>query len=283
MDRTESGTPTFRLAYAPGVTPSKWARTWAQRLPDVALELVLVPGAEADRLLREGKVDAALLRLPVDTEVLSAIPLYAETSVVVVPVEHPIAAFESVTVADLADEVVLHPLDDVLDWSTRPGEAAVLPGERSALDRPATLADAAALVASEVGLVVVPQSLARLHHRKDLTYRPVDDAPQSRVALCWLADRTTDEVEELIGIVRGRTVNSSRGRGASTHEPAEAPAPVRDTTAGADSSRTRDEAADRRAAQQRKARETAQGRAQGHARGQSRGQAQAKGRGRRAR
>lgn len=281
MDHTESGMPTFRLAYAPGITPSKWARTWAQRLPDVALELVLAPGAEADRLLRDGTVDAALLRLPVDTEVLSAIPLYAETSVVVVPVEHPIAAFESVTVADLADEVVLHPLDDVLDWSTRPGEAAALPGERSALDRPATVADAIALVASEVGLVVVPQSLARLHHRKDLTYRPVDDAPQSRVALCWLTDRTTGEVEELIGIVRGRTVNSSRGRGASTREPAEAPA--RGTTAGAASSRASDEAADRRAAQQRKARATAQSRAQGHARGQSRGQAQAKGRGRRAR
>ena len=103
MDRTEGQASTFRLAYAPGVTPSKWARTWTQRLPDVPLDLLLTSSADAVRLLRDGGVDAALIRLPVDADVLSAIPLYSEVSVVVVPVEHPIAAFESVTVVDLAD------------------------------------------------------------------------------------------------------------------------------------------------------------------------------------
>src|SRR5690606_38092711 len=68
------------------------------------------------------------------------------------------------------------------------------------------------LVAAGVGLLYVPQSLARLHHRKDLTYRPVTDAPQSSVALSWPQDATTDLVEDFIGIVRGRTVNSTRGR-----------------------------------------------------------------------
>ncbi|MHB1489371.1 MAG: LysR substrate-binding domain-containing protein [Cellulomonas sp.] len=275
MNRTETGASTFRLAYAPGVTPSKWARLWTQRLPEVPLELVQTPSADAARLLRDGEVDAALIRLPVDTDVLSAIPLYSEVSVVVVPVDHPVAAFESVMVADLADEVVLHLLDDVLDWSANPGEGWVLPGERSALARPATVADAVALVASEVGLVVVPQSLARLHHRKDLTYRPVDDAPRSQVGLCWVSDRTTDEVEELIGIVRGRTVNSSRGRVPPTPDAPPAPVPARGDRAAATSARSRGEAVDRRAAQQRKSRSTA--------RGQSRGQAQAKGRGRRPR
>ena len=50
-----------------------------------------------------------------------------------------------------------------------------------------------------MGLLVVPQSLARLHHRKDLTYRPVTDAPESRVALSWPEDATTDLVEDFIG------------------------------------------------------------------------------------
>ena len=67
-------------------------------------------------------------------------------------------------------------------------------------------------MAAGVGLLVVPQSLARLHHRRDLTYRPVTDAPESRVALSWLEDETTDPMEQFIGIVRGRTVNSTRGR-----------------------------------------------------------------------
>jgi hypothetical protein len=57
----------------------------------------------------------------------------------------------------------------------------------------------------------VPQSLASLHHRRDLAHRPVTDAPTSSVGLVWRRDAHTDLVEQMIGIVRGRTVNSTRG------------------------------------------------------------------------
>lgn len=197
-------TPSFRLAYVPGVTPTKWVRVWNERLPDVPLTLVPVAPADADGSLRDGAADAGLVRLPVDRTVLSAIPLYTETSVVVVPKDHVVTAAEEVTAEDLADEIVLHPEDDTLDWEGLPG--------RPALERPATTADAIELVAAGIGVLVVPQSLARLHHRKDLTYRPVTDAPQSSVVLAWPEDATTDLVEEFIGIIRGRTVNSTRGR-----------------------------------------------------------------------
>jgi DNA-binding transcriptional LysR family regulator len=186
------------------VVPGKWVRIWNERLPDIPLELVAVPAAEASDVLRAGRADVALVRLPVDRTVFSAIPVYTETTVVVVPKDHVVTAADEVTCADLADETVLHPLDDVLDWQAPPGEPA--------FERPATTADAVELVAAGIGLLVVPQSLARLHHRRDLTYRPVVDAPQSGVALSWPEDATTDLVEEFIGIVRGRTPNSTRGR-----------------------------------------------------------------------
>ncbi|MFF9915436.1 LysR family transcriptional regulator substrate-binding protein [Streptomyces sp. NPDC013457] len=202
----------FRLAYVPGVTPTKWVRVWNERLPDVPLTLVQVPAAEADELLRTGGADAGLVRMPVDRTELSAIPLYAETTVVVVPKDHVVAAVEEVSPEELADEILLHPLDDTLDWDRPPG--------RPAIERPATTADAIELVAAGVGLLVVPQSLARLHHRKDLTYRPLSDTPESRVALSWpQAEPTPDLVEEFIGIVRGRTVNSTRGRAATPPQP----------------------------------------------------------------
>ncbi|MGX1758382.1 LysR substrate-binding domain-containing protein [Streptomyces lydicus] len=196
--------PSFRLAYVPGVTPTKWVRIWNERLPDVPLTLVPVSAATACDALRGGDADAGFVRLPVDRADLSAIPLYTETTVVVVPKDHLVTAADEVSAEDLADEIVLHPLDDTLDWEQRPG--------RPANQRPATTADAVELVAAGVGVLVVPQSLARLHHRRDLTYRPVSDAPASRVALSWPQDETTDLVEDFIGIVRGRTVNSSRGR-----------------------------------------------------------------------
>ncbi|MFF9125641.1 LysR substrate-binding domain-containing protein [Streptomyces sp. NPDC014889] len=194
----------FRLAYVPGATPAKWVRIWNERLPDVPLDLVQVPAAEVADVLRGGAADAGLVRLPVDRTYFSAIPLYTETTVVIVPKDHLVTAADEVSVADLADEVVLHPLDDVLGWDRPPGEEA--------FERPATTADAVELVAAGVGVLVVPQSLARLHHRRDLTYRPVADAPQSGIALCWPEEAHTDLVEHFIGIVRGRTVNSTRGR-----------------------------------------------------------------------
>ncbi|MGW0908320.1 LysR substrate-binding domain-containing protein [Streptomyces sp. NPDC002853] len=197
-------TPSFRLAYVPGVTPTKWVRIWNERLPDVPLTLVAVDPGEAFELLRGGGADAGFVRLPVDRTDLSAIPLYTETTVVVIPKDHVIAAVDEVTAEDLADEIILHPLDDTLPWENLPGQPAN--------ERPATTADAIELVAAGIGVLAVPQSLARLHHRKDLTYRPLTEAPESRVALSWPEDATTDLVEDFIGIVRGRTVNSSRGR-----------------------------------------------------------------------
>ncbi|GHB28506.1 hypothetical protein GCM10010377_18430 [Streptomyces viridiviolaceus] len=196
--------PSFRLAYVPGVTPDKWVRIWNERLPDVPVSLTQVSAAEAGGVLLDGGADAGLVRLPVDRTVLSAIPLYTETTVVVVPKDHLVTAVDEVAVEDLSDEIVLHPLDDVLGWERLPG--------RPALERPATTADAVELVAAGVGVLVVPLSLARLHHRKDLTYRTVTDAPGSGVALSWPEEAHTDLVEDFIGIVRGRTVNSTRGR-----------------------------------------------------------------------
>ncbi|MEU6811579.1 LysR family transcriptional regulator substrate-binding protein [Streptomyces sp. NPDC046831] len=216
--------PTFRLAYVPGVMPAKWVRIWNERLPDVPLDLMQVAAADASGVLRRGEADAAIVRLPVDRSYFHAIPLYTETTVVVVPKDHLVTAAEEVSLNDLADEVVLHPLDDVLGWERPPG----LP----AFERPATTADAIELVAAGVGVLVVPQSLARLHHRRDLTYRPVVDAPQSGVALSWPEEATTDLVEDFIGVVRGRTVNSTRGR-SRPQQPEAEPVRKRSDAAGA--------------------------------------------------
>lgn len=208
---SSDASPSFRVAYVPGVTPAKWVRIWNERLPDVPLTLVAVSAAEASDVLRDGGADAGFVRLPVDRTYFSAIPLYTETTVVVAPKDHVVTAVDEVTVEGLADDVVLHPLDDTLDWERLPG--------RPAIERPATTTDAVELVAAGVGLLVVPQSLARLYHRRDLTYRPVTDAPQSRVALSWPEEMTTDMVEDFIGVVRGRTVNSTRGRAAAPAQP----------------------------------------------------------------
>jgi DNA-binding transcriptional LysR family regulator len=193
----------FVLGAFPGATPGKWIDVWKDRMPHTALELVSLAVADQRRALVDGEVDAALVRLPVDRTDLHVIALYDEVPVVVTAADSHLTAADELELADLAGEVVIVPRDDVLGLDVA---GAVAP----AFAPPADTAEAIATVAAGVGVVIVPMSLARLHHRKDTDYRPVRDAPASSVALAWIAARTTPEVEAFVGIVRGRTANSSR-------------------------------------------------------------------------
>lgn len=196
--------PSLTLGYVPGGTPAKWARAWAQRHPDVRLHLRTVAAADAAAEVLDGALDVVVLRLPADTSGLAVIALYEEMTVAVVPADHLLSAAETLTAADLEGEPTLHPLDDVVDWADAPGAPVEY--------RPETTEDAMQLVAAGTGTLIVPQSLARLYHRKDLTFRPITDAPTCPVALAFVDGSKSELVEEFIGIVRGRKPSSSRGQ-----------------------------------------------------------------------
>ncbi|WP_439030391.1 LysR family transcriptional regulator substrate-binding protein [Gordonia terrae] len=209
---TTDDAPAFRLAYVPGVTPSKWVRIWAERRPGVRLELIALEVAACAGAVGGGRIEMAITRLPDalrhgDAGTHHTIDLYDETTVVVVPKDHVLTAGDELTMADLADEQFLWPSDEPLFVAERPGAAVD--------HRPETTGDAIELVAAGVGVLLVPQSLARLHHRKDLVYRPVTDAPTSTVGLLWPSP-TTELADEFVGIVRGRKATSSRGRAEPT-------------------------------------------------------------------
>ncbi|MFY9489321.1 MAG: LysR family substrate-binding domain-containing protein [Mycobacterium sp.] len=192
------------LGYVPGGTPAKWIRIWAERHPDVRLNLRALSAAQAADEVRTGSVDVALLRLPTDTSALAVIPLYEETAVAVLPTDHLLGAADVLTSADLDGEPILLPLDDVVAWVDAPG--AVIE------HRPETTSAAVELVAAGLGALIVPESLARLYHRRDLTYRPIVDAPRCAVALAFREGQQSPLIEDFVGIVRGRTAGSSRGQ-----------------------------------------------------------------------
>jgi len=181
----------FTIAAAQGVTLTKWTRAWQDRRSEVPLTVTRTTDDTQVQVLHEGAADVSFVRLPIEDDALSVIPLYAEVPVVVLPKDHPLAERDTVTLADLEGENHL-----TGDWE-------------SAIE----------LVAANVGVVVVPQSIARLHSRKDVEARPVTDALETRIAMAWVTEKTTDFVDEFIGIVRGRTAHSSR----STPTPPAAP------------------------------------------------------------
>lgn len=178
-------TEPFRVGFVPGVMPDKWARRWAERSRR-PLELVPVAESVQEDVLRDGTVQMCLVRGEVDRTDLHLIPLYRERPVVVASTEHPVAAYDEIDVAELADE----------------HQHAVPPLE---------VRDAIEAVAAGTGVLVVPMSLARLHHRKDVVAVPVTGVPESPVGLAWLIDDEDPSIETFIGVVRGRTVRSSRG------------------------------------------------------------------------
>ena len=172
----------------PGVTPDKWVRRWAERMPRLPLELVPVDEEHQTAVLYDDRAEMCFVRLPVDQDALHVIPLYSEVPVVVVPKDHFVEAAEEVSVSDLADEYLLQ-------------------------DPDITTKQAIETVAAGVGVVIVPMSVARLYHRKDVVHRPVSDLPETRIGLAWRRDLDDERVETFVGIVRGRTANSSRGEG----------------------------------------------------------------------
>jgi DNA-binding transcriptional LysR family regulator len=71
--------------------------------------------------------------------------------------------------------------------------------------------EAVETVATGTGVVILPMSVARLHHRKDVVHREVTDLPATTIALVWPRDRDDDVTQAFVGVVKGRSANSSRG------------------------------------------------------------------------
>ncbi|WP_430647822.1 LysR family transcriptional regulator substrate-binding protein [Agromyces sp. GXS1127] len=175
----------LRLRYVAGVSPAKWLRAWADRRPELPLEATRVEQGEQLADLLAGDADVAFVRLPIDDEGLHVIPLWEEVPVAVLPKDHAYADAEALTLADLVDEPRAPEQDD-----------------------PAMTVE---LVAAGTGWAMLPHGVARLHHRRDVVATPVADAAPTRIALVWRVERDDADIQEFVGVVRGRTSRSSRG------------------------------------------------------------------------
>jgi DNA-binding transcriptional LysR family regulator len=189
----------LRVGYVPGVTPDKWARSWRERRDGVRLELTPLDEDEAEAALRARRVDMVLARLPLDRTGLHLVRLYEEVTVVVVAREHPVAAYDEIDLADLTGEQFIGGPPEGLV----PEMAVGLP--------PLPAPEAVEAAASGVGVVILPQSVARLHHRRDAVHRPVRGLPPTTICLVWPVDRDDAVTQAFVGVVRGRTPRSSRG------------------------------------------------------------------------
>lgn len=190
---------TFRLGFVTGATPDKWARAWRDRRTE-PLELVPLTEDDQEAAVREGRVDMAIVRLPVDRTDLHCIRLYEERPVVVASREHFIAAADDeVSTSELVGEQLVRP--HVSGWTPDADQLAWPPMNEK---------DAVETVAAGTGIVLMPMSIARLYQRKDVVQRFVSDLDPTEMGLIWLIDRDGEDTQTFVGITRGRTARSSR-------------------------------------------------------------------------
>lgn len=176
----------FRITFVDGVTLDKWRRRWDERVRGTRLVPALVEQDHQVEAVRDGSAAMGFVRDLDDREGLHLIPLYREIPVAVVGLEHPVAAYDEIRVVDLRDELML----DDPDLSTSLKVETVAAG---------------------TGIMIVPLSVARVHHRRDVVSVPVLGADDYQVGLAWRTDNDDPLVETFVGVVRGRTERSSRG------------------------------------------------------------------------
>ncbi|WP_258934157.1 LysR substrate-binding domain-containing protein [Nesterenkonia pannonica] len=202
---------------------------WRARFPDIPLTVSYFddPGGDdpdAARVrLTQGTVDIAYMRsregAAPEVPDLHRVVLYTEDPVVCAARSHWIAAAEeSVTWADIAEETFFTPADMTPGQEPEPH----VPHSGEELARAERIA--MEVVASGAGLLLLPNSFARALSRKDVIIRRVEDQPGYDVALAWLRERDSDEIQEFVGIARGRKPQSARTQlaGASKKPPKQA-------------------------------------------------------------
>ena len=221
------GAPALRLGFTRGTAPSKWAKRWVLAGGD---PLELVPVEVAFGRDRAIDLDVMLERTgpgerPTDSfgdaKTRHAIRLYTEAVALVIPADHELAQEPSVAVDALElVKLIDHP-DHFVGWP------AAQPWEDPAW-MPADAQAALALVATGVGAMLLPLPLARhLAGKRDHAVLEVvasgpavrtgalgddADAPLAGSAIwaSWDVRRDAPDVQQLVGIMRGRTARSSR-------------------------------------------------------------------------
>jgi LysR family hydrogen peroxide-inducible transcriptional activator len=177
-----------------------------ERFPRLELLLVEEKSDVILAQLREGRLDAGLLALPVHDDQLHAEFLFEEPFVLAVPETHPLAKKESLSLKDLAHERLLlledgHCLrDQALDVCALAGT-----GERSGFQA-TSLETLRQMVAANVGVTLLPTlavkpPVARSENIHLLGFR--DSKPSRQIAMVWRrSSAMADFLQQLAQIFR---------------------------------------------------------------------------------
>ncbi|MFF7546330.1 substrate-binding domain-containing protein [Streptomyces canus] len=143
----------------PGITVTPAVVALTTRHPGVNVRLLRTTWDNQVEVLRDGRADASIVRLPIDQHGLRVRALFQEPRVVVLPPHHHLAGKMSVTTADLAAEHVLQDPDAVPEW--RDVALEMREGNRTEFPPVCQVEEKLELVTADVGVRAIPHSTAR--------------------------------------------------------------------------------------------------------------------------
>ncbi len=106
-----------------GTTPAAAVRETSRVHPDAAFEIQQLEWTNQATALRDGIVDVALVRLPIDSTALRVQTLYTEPRGALLSADHRLAAKDNISMSDIADEpVIRHRRGGIWDdyWTVTP-------------------------------------------------------------------------------------------------------------------------------------------------------------------
>ncbi len=185
----ESGT--LRLGIFPTLGPYLLPHVVPQissRFPRLELLLVEEKTEVLTKQLREGRLDAAVLALPIHDDQLHAEFLFEEPFLLAVPEHHALARRKTLKLDDLSDQSLLL-LEDGHCLRDQALEVCALSGasEKSGF-RATSLETLRQMVAANVGMTLLPTlavkpPVARSENIRFVQFR--GDAPSRRIAMLW--------------------------------------------------------------------------------------------------
>ena len=201
----DPGSGTLRLGVFPTLGPYLLPHVvpgLRERFPELELLLVEEKSDALLQRLREGKLDAILLALPLHDDQLHAEPLFEERFVFAAPKQHPLAGNDVLSMAQLSDETLLL-LEDGHCLREQALDVCRLSGaqEKSGF-RATSLETLRQMVAAGVGVTLLPALSVHSPILQSPTIQLIpfqSPAPSRRIALVWRKSSALDGFLQRLG------------------------------------------------------------------------------------
>ncbi|MEB3182692.1 MAG: LysR family transcriptional regulator [Nostocaceae cyanobacterium] len=179
-------------------------RRFRTSIPGVNLELHELTTDTQLQWLRENRMDVGFVRPPVEEDSFCSEIIFAEPLVVALPETHPQAKRSRVSLRELVGETfIMFPralapglYDPIISLCSGAGFSPSVSLEAIQMQT------IVSLVAAEMGVAIVPESLQNLQ-RTGVVYKPLEEpTPKVAIAMIWRRYHTSATVQRFLEVVR---------------------------------------------------------------------------------